>query len=277
MILFFIIFCMITIAVLWTSICFFYGIFLFIQKFFKKEQNALTIPSLSAKWHSIFFGGLCFFYVPFIFQKIGFYFLPKSLPQVDKTLMLAFIGEIGLLGFIIFLLCKYKSLRNCIYTPNFCLKTTLIQAFNSFCQCLPLLFVATILWQGFLNILIKLGLPITIDFQPIIQLLGKHDPKISSLIALVLCVTVLAPLCEEVFFRGILLKILSKFIKPHKALWIGGFIFAIAHQHFATLFPLMVLGYWLGLVYVRTNNLWVNIGIHSLFNGTNLALILLFK
>lgn len=270
-------FSMIIIEFLWTSFCFFYGTFLFIKNFFNKNTTKLSVQSIKGKWYSVLLGFLSFFYIPLIAQKICFGLLPHNLPKVDKLLWLAFGGELSLLCLLIIFLYQHKSLWATIQTSSGQIKQLFKQIFDGFCQYLPLLFIATSIWQILLNLLIQMGVPITLSSQPIIELLGEEHPHFSSLIALGVCVIVFAPLCEEIFFRGFGIKLLVNFLSPHKALWISSLIFAIAHQHFPTLLPLMVLGYWLGLIYIKTNNIWINVGIHSLFNGTNLALILLFK
>lgn len=263
--------------VLWTSICFFYGLFLFIKKLFIKNTSILSIQPMKAKWYCILLGVLSFFYIPVIFQKIYFCYLSINLPKIDKILWATFGSELTLLGLLIVFLYKRPVLWTSIQANTTRTDQTFKQAFDGFCQCLPLLLIVLLIWQGFLMFLIQLGIPIAIDPQPIIQLLNKHHPQSYSLVALGICVTIFAPLCEEIIFRGILLKFLANFFLPNKALWLNGLIFALAHQHFATLLPLMFLGYWLGLVYTKTNNIWANIGIHALFNGTNFALILVFK
>ena len=268
---------MIIIAILWTSICFFYGTILLIKNLFNKNFTILQAQPIKLKIYILILGTVVFFYVPFLFQKICAHFLPQQLPQVDKILQLAFYGELCLAISLGIVLYRYKFLQQYLQLNTPCTKETFIQIFNGFCQCLPLLLTTTFLWQIILSIFIKIGIPLSIDQQPIIQLLERNQSHIYSIVGLSLCVTIFAPLCEEIIFRGILLKFLINFFSINKALCLNGFIFAIAHQHFATLLPLTVLGYWLGLIYIKTSNIWVNIGIHSLFNGTNLALILLFK
>lgn len=268
---------MIIIAILWTSVCFFYGMFLFIKKFFDKNTTKLSVQTIKGKWYRVLLGFSSFFYIPLIAQKICFVWLPSNLPKVDKLLWLAFGGELSLLCLLLMFLHQHKSLWATIQSSRDPIKQRLKQIFDGFCQCLPLLFIATSIWQILLDLLIKMGVPITLSAQPIVELLEEQHPHFSSLMALGICVIVFAPLCEEIFFRGFGIKFLANFLSPRKALWISSLIFAIAHQHFPTLLPLMILGYWLGLIYIKTNDIWINIGIHSLFNGTNLALILLFK
>lgn len=268
---------MIIIAILWTSVCFFYGTFLLIKKFFAKNTTELSIQSMNGKWYCILLGVLSFFYIPLVTQKICCVLLPHNIPKVDKILWLAFGGELSLLCLLTIFLYQHKSLWTIIQPTSGPIKQLFRHIFDGFCQCLPLLFITTFVWQILLELLIRMGIPITLSAQPIIELLGKQYPHIGSLIALGVCVIVFAPLCEEIFFRGFGIKLLAKFLSPRKALWVSSLIFAIAHQHFPTLLPLVVLGYWLGLIYIKNNNIWINIGIHSLFNGTNLALILIFK
>ena len=86
---------------------------------------------------------------------------------------------------------------------------------------------------------------------------------------------IVAPIIEEVFFRGVLLPVLLQKYR----LWIpligSSMLFALVHGHLPSMLPLFVLGLGLGGAYLYTGNLLVPIGIHALFNGVSLLLVLL--
>jgi membrane protease YdiL (CAAX protease family) len=87
-------------------------------------------------------------------------------------------------------------------------------------------------------------------------------------------VTILvAPLAEEMFFRGILYPAVKKAGFPRLALWGTALFFGVVHMNFVTFIPLVVLAIGLTLLYERTNNLWAPITAHSLFNALNFIIL----
>jgi membrane protease YdiL (CAAX protease family) len=84
---------------------------------------------------------------------------------------------------------------------------------------------------------------------------------------------ILAPIAEEVFFRGLLYPALKQFGRPQFALWGSAVVFAAIHKSAAIFLPLLVLGVLLAWLYEKTNNLLASITAHSLFNAINVALL----
>jgi membrane protease YdiL (CAAX protease family) len=87
----------------------------------------------------------------------------------------------------------------------------------------------------------------------------------------------LAPVAEEVLFRGILYPWIKQLGFPRLALWGTAVIFAAIHMNVATFLPLACLALALALLYERTNNLLASITAHALFNGFNFTLLYLFQ
>lgn len=98
--------------------------------------------------------------------------------------------------------------------------------------------------------------------------IGADDSQLATIGAGVLFV-VLAPVAEELFFRGFLYGALRNRFGPLSAAAVGGLIFGSLHV-FTGLeaVPLLVaLGVILCLVYERTGSLYPCIGIHALNNA----------
>jgi len=77
---------------------------------------------------------------------------------------------------------------------------------------------------------------------------------------------ILAPIAEEFFFRGLLLKSLSGHTGKWLALCWSSLLFAVFHP--LSFFPLVfILGLCLGLVYMRSRNLMAPILTHVLWNA----------
>ena len=89
----------------------------------------------------------------------------------------------------------------------------------------------------------------------------------------VLLAAVLAPLFEEIFFRGILLPVLAQRMRLDAAVCIVSAFFAIVHWNTASLVPLFILSVSFCLAYIHSESLWVPIVMHSLFNLSTVAVL----
>ncbi len=104
--------------------------------------------------------------------------------------------------------------------------------------------------------------------------LNSRDPLA---LALLIATTVfLAPLFEEVVFRGVLLPVLAKSFGPLLGVVFSAVIFGIAHLSVGELPPLVVLGLGLGILRLSSGRLLPCVLMHALWNGvTFLNLVLL--
>ncbi len=82
-----------------------------------------------------------------------------------------------------------------------------------------------------------------------------------------------APLYEEVLFRGILFPKLVEKLGLGKGIAACSIIFALLHNHLPSLVPLAVLAAVLCLLYWRTGSLWSCIGLHMLFNAVSIFVL----
>jgi membrane protease YdiL (CAAX protease family) len=81
---------------------------------------------------------------------------------------------------------------------------------------------------------------------------------------------ILAPLAEEVLFRGILYPWIKSLGYPQLALWGTSLLFAMVHFNLLSLPALFVLALILTLLYEVTGNLLAPITAHIFFNALNL-------
>lgn len=94
-------------------------------------------------------------------------------------------------------------------------------------------------------------------------------------VALGIVAILLAPVVEEIFFRGILYPAIKQTGFPRLALWLTSVLFALMHKNAASFVPLLLLAVMLTLLYERTNNLLGSITAHAVFNGVNFAVLCL--
>ncbi len=139
-------------------------------------------------------------------------------------------------------------------------------------------------FKGFLMIipfvlLVSLIMNLLVDNQngsnPLLEIVLNNNNYISFLL-LFLTTTFLAPLFEEIIFRGVLLPILSREFGIILGITISAFIFALAHLSISETIPLFTLGIGLGITRCISGRLSSSVIMHSLWNGmTFLNLFLL--
>ena len=138
--------------------------------------------------------------------------------------------------------------------------------------------------KGFLTIIpivliVSLIMNLLIENQngsnPLLEIVLNNN-NYFSFILLFLTTTFLAPLFEEVIFRGVLLPILSREFGIILGIIISAFIFALAHLSLSEMPPLFTLGIGLGITRLISGRLASSVIMHSLWNGmTFLNLFLL--
>lgn len=103
-------------------------------------------------------------------------------------------------------------------------------------------------------------------FGPPQELSGAVSAQnIVQLLFEILMVAFLPAICEEVFYRGYVLKGLERKGKVY-ALIISSLLFAIMHANFQQMLYAFLLGLMLGFVVQKTNSLFASITMHATFN-----------
>ncbi len=106
-----------------------------------------------------------------------------------------------------------------------------------------------------------------------LKIVSAHSPFEFGVIVFVICVT--PAICEEILFRGFVLKNLQKVSKPGIAVFMSGFLFAVYHFQPFNLIPLIILGTFLGFIVYYSNSIFTGMLCHFLNNFT--ATFLLYK
>ena len=79
----------------------------------------------------------------------------------------------------------------------------------------------------------------------------------------------MAGLSEEMLFRGAMLRTMQDSrLGTHAVVWIVAIVFSAFHMQFYGFVPRMILGLWLGYLFVWSGSLWVPIIAHTLNNST---------
>jgi membrane protease YdiL (CAAX protease family) len=77
---------------------------------------------------------------------------------------------------------------------------------------------------------------------------------------------ILMPLLEEILFRGVFVRLLSRTNNLAVSVLIPSFFFSLYHFNTEQLLSAFIFGIILGLIYYKTNNLTISIFMHSLTN-----------
>ncbi len=100
---------------------------------------------------------------------------------------------------------------------------------------------------------------------------------LSSPILLILMTVILAPILEEILFRGIIMKgMINNNVKPVTAIIVSALIFGAVHFNPWQFAGAFLLGLVLGLVYYKTKSLLMSILLHA-FNNLLSALMMMYS
>jgi membrane protease YdiL (CAAX protease family) len=115
-----------------------------------------------------------------------------------------------------------------------------------------------------------------IPVQQILQvILETRSGWVLALAAMV--AVVVAPISEELLFRGFLQPALGRWTGRWLAIVLGAAFFAVAHMDLYAMPALLVLGIALGYVYDRTRSLAAPVALHMAFNGITLLSVFAFR
>lgn len=186
-------------------------------------------------------------------------FPTKTLPVLTHILLpLSFLVGGGVAIFLTLkkLKIEWSVIKEHLYKP-----TSMAMLFLS-----VLLFISLLPFTEFLTSIVPTeGVP---WLERLYQLLmesfdGMLDYKLAGFIT----VCILAPIIEEILFRGILLRgLLQKGISPILAIVLTSFLFGLAHLNPWQFLGAGFLGSIFGFVYYRTQSLWLPIFLHALNN-----------
>ena len=88
-----------------------------------------------------------------------------------------------------------------------------------------------------------------------------------SPIAIILRVAIWAPIFEELFMRGIVLRGFLANYKPTTAIFLSALFFGLIHMNGPQFVNAFLIGLFLGIVYYRTRSLLLCIAVHAMNNS----------
>ena len=105
-------------------------------------------------------------------------------------------------------------------------------------------------------------------FEELMALMFGQSPVWLILLA----VGIVAPIAEELLFRGLIFHLLNRHLNIKVALILQGVLFGLFHMNLVQGVYASVLGVVLGIAYILTGSLWVPIVIHIVNNSVAIFL-----
>ncbi len=142
-----------------------------------------------------------------------------------------------------------------------------------------LFYLATMPFFWFYSTLYQLGLK-WLGMDPTMQEVAAAITAVESLgvrIYLITLAVVIAPVFEELLFRGILLPAAARRLGVGRAVLLTSLLFAGIHCHLPSFLPLFLIAVAFALAYLYTESIVVPVVMHSLFNAVNLALLTVLR
>ncbi|MDR3316914.1 MAG: CPBP family intramembrane metalloprotease [Puniceicoccales bacterium] len=141
---------------------------------------------------------------------------------------------------------------------------------RNYLKSVPLLFLVTVLWMVPLFFLETFGIPLPLGAQDLLLELETATPVF--FLTIVAMAVGVAPVVEELFFRGGIYRYLKSTVGKTPATFLTGLVFALLHWNLCSFLPLFVLSMILVGLYEREGNLLPCVLVHGLFNLSNLIL-----
>jgi membrane protease YdiL (CAAX protease family) len=107
--------------------------------------------------------------------------------------------------------------------------------------------------------------------QDTVKFFQQSQDKL-ALAGMAVAAVIVAPLCEEIVFRGYLYPAAKRFVGPVTAMFCSALLFSLAHGSLAMLLPLFLLGFAFAWIYERTGSLWAPIFAHFCLNGATVLI-----
>ncbi len=147
-------------------------------------------------------------------------------------------------------------------------------SFPYFLRMLPLIWLTTLLWGKLLEVLQTAGIVETFSPQELVTLFTRGGDPL-AIVLLVLLAVVMAPIIEEIIFRGCLYRFLKSQTTLLPAQILSGAFFALVHGNLLSFVPLVLVGVLLARIYEASGNILTAMFFHAAFNGFSLLMLFL--
>lgn len=104
------------------------------------------------------------------------------------------------------------------------------------------------------------------------EMIAAQDVQKKLIMILGACV--IAPVAEEIIFRGYLYPVVKRYTEPVVAALFTGIMFGAIHGNAWAMIALSIFGVLLAVLYEKSGSIWACILCHALFNGINTVVML---
>ncbi len=133
---------------------------------------------------------------------------------------------------------------------------------------LAVIFVSALAYEALRQ---ALHLPLKTNADVLLEQ-AKYEPY--TVIAILLVAVLVAPICEETFFRGFVFPGLARALPIWGAVVTSALLFGLAHADLGSFVVLVAIGIVLAVVRWRTDSLWPGVIVHTLNNTISFVSIL---
>lgn len=144
----------------------------------------------------------------------------------------------------------------------------IVTALYSFLVLIPVIYPLTYAWTFLLE---QAG--IEPELQDAVMIFGRVD-SLPILLLMIFLTVIVAPISEEIVFRGCLYRFIKAKTAIIPALIATNLIFAALHQNLLSVLPLFILGVALAYVYEKSGDLKMPILLHGFFNLNTVIVII---
>ena len=256
----------------------------------KKKQNPLNIgekisslPSWEIPWIDVFlFLFSAYLFVLLSNSTIGLFInqsegesITHLTPKIAVLSICALHIPLGI-NFFLFQNLFFKKRALILNQNKTEIRSDIIKSGFYFIQLLPLIWIISILWNILLSFLQKLSLIDEFPAQALVELLTK-DISLFYFALLAFCGIVIAPVIEEILFRGCIYRFLKGKTSLIRAQLLSASLFALLHANLHSFLPLVFIGFILARIYESSGNIKQSIIFHGFFNATSFTFIALYK
>jgi uncharacterized protein len=252
-----------------------YALVINLRRFLRRETKPLPVGAVPAAWNlNLILPVGLFAFACAEFLLFGF---SRAFPKIPiqpsanvhalQALFQTLIVEISLV-FAIFYLLRRRYVGIWQLGLNTWRREYLRGGLWAYLSILPVL----ALIGAFLGLFQKTLLP----KQEIYNLLMGLTSLPVSLLFLVI-VGLIAPLLEEIIFRGFLFGTLRNSFGPRRSMVYSSLLFAALHNSLAAFLPIFFLAMVLAYLYEKTGSLWPSIVLHMANNTVTTLLIILIR
>lgn len=239
------------------------------------------VPSWPIGWVNFGIFACLMIIAVFAVQNIAAFFIVPAIPESESELILTpWLAVFAVVSLQLPMLAVFYGARR-FYPGHFASRLSSVELpigdafFKSvplFIMLLPVIWGASLIWTSILSIFEAAGIIDTLAPQQLITLFQEGgDPVAIGL--LVILAIVMAPIVEEIIFRGCVYRFLKSQTSLLAAQIISGGVFASMHANLLSFVPLVIVGVVLARVYEKTGSLMVAIWFHAFFNAFSLLML----